>query len=100
MHFLSWSFGTVETWIIFDAMGVSVSLPQVLVVESLGMAARSAGFAIPGALAVQESGFVLAAMSVGLPESAGLALSLVKRVREILVGVAGIALAWLGGGFR
>ena len=100
LHFLSWSFGTVETWIIFDAMGVSASLPQVLVVESLGMAARSAGFAKPGALAEQESGFVLSAMSVGLPESAGLALSLVKRVREILVGVAGIALGWLGGGFR
>jgi putative membrane protein len=100
LHFLSWSLGTIETWIIFAALGVPASLAQALVVESLGMAARTAGFAIPGALAVQEGGFALAALSVGLPESAGLALSLVKRAREVLVGVAGVALGWLGGGFR
>jgi len=100
LHFLSWSLGTIETWLVLYALGVPASLPQALVVESLGMAARTAGFAVPGALAVQESGFMLAALSAGLPESAGLSLSLIKRAREILVGVAGIALAWLGGGFR
>jgi len=100
LHTLSWALGTLETWIVFQALGVPASLPQALVVESLGMAARTAGFAIPGALAVQEGGFALAALAVGLPESAGLALSLVKRAREVLVGVAGVGLAWLGGGFR
>jgi putative membrane protein len=100
LHVLSWSLGTVETWIVLYALGVPASLPQALVIESLGMAARTAGFAIPGALAVQEGGFALAALSAGLPESAGLSLSLVKRVREILVGVVGVVLAWLGGGFR
>jgi putative membrane protein len=100
LHFLSWSLGTIETWVVLYALGVPASLAQALVVESLGMAARTAGFAIPGALAVQEGGFALAALSAGLPESTGLSLSLVKRVREILVGVAGVALAWLGGGFR
>jgi putative membrane protein len=100
LHLVSWSLGTIETWIVLYALGVPASLPQAFVVESLGMAARTAGFAIPGALAVQEGGFALAALSVGLPESAGLSLSLVKRAREVLVGAAGVALAWLGGGFR
>jgi putative membrane protein len=96
-HFVSWSLGTFETWIVLRALGAPAGLLQALVVESLGMAARSAGFAIPGALAVQEGGFVLAAMSVGLPDSAGLSLSLVKRAREVLVGVAGVTLARWGG---
>lgn len=100
MHFVSWSMGTLETWVILYALGVPASLAQALVVESLGMAARTAGFAVPGALAVQEGGFALAALSVGLPETAGLSLSLVKRVREVLVGSAGVTLGWLGGGFR
>lgn len=100
LHFLSWSLGMIETWVILYALGVPASLAQALVIESLGMAARTAGFAIPGALAVQEGGFALAALSAGLPESVGLSLSLVKRTREILVGVAGVVLAWLGGGFR
>lgn len=99
LHVMSWSLGTLETWIILSALGFPASLPRALVVESLGMAARTAGFAIPGALAVQEGGFALAALSVGLPESAGLSLSLVKRAREVLVGAAGVALAWIGRGF-
>ena len=100
VHFLAWVIGTLETWIVLYALGVPASLAKALVVESLGMAARTAGFAIPGALAVQEGGFALAALSVGLPESAGLSLSLVKRAREVLVGIAGVALAWFGRGFR
>jgi putative membrane protein len=100
LHFVSWSLGTIETWIVLRALGAPASLAQALVVESLGMAARSAGFAIPGALAVQEGGFALAALSVGLPDSAGLSLSLVKRAREALVGSAGVMLARWGGGVR
>jgi uncharacterized membrane protein YbhN (UPF0104 family) len=100
VHVVSWSLGSVESWIVLHALGVPASLPQAFVVESLGMAARTAGFAIPGAVAVQEGGFALAALSVGLPESAGLSLSLVKRAREVLVGAAGVTLAWWGRGFR
>ncbi|MGI4978736.1 MAG: hypothetical protein ACRYG6_17490, partial [Janthinobacterium lividum] len=73
---------------------------QALVVESLGMAARSAGFALPGAIGVQEGGFVLAAAAAGLSGAAGmatgigvgLALSLIKRLREIAAGMLGLAL--------
>jgi putative membrane protein len=100
LHLLSWSIGTVETSVVLYALGVPASLQQAMVVESLGMAARTTGFVIPGALAVQEGGFALAAMSVGLPASAGLSLSLVKRVREVLVGFAGLWLGWRDGGFR
>ena len=65
---------------------------QALVVESLGMAARSAGFAIPAALGVQEGGFVLAALAAGVPATAALPLVLLKRAREVSVGLIGIAL--------
>lgn len=100
LHFVAWMLGSLETWIILYALGIPASLSKALVVESLGMAARTAGFAIPGALAVQEGGFALAALSVGIPEAAGLSISLVKRVREILIGIAGVTLGWVGGGFR
>ena len=95
LHLLAWSLGTAESWAVLHALGLDVSLAQALVVESLGMAARSAGFAVPGALVVQETGFVLAAVAAGLPDSAGLALSLVKRLREVGTGLIGLAL-WRG----
>jgi hypothetical protein len=47
------------------------------------------------ALAVQEGGFALAAMSIGLPESVGLSLSLVKRVRKF--SLVSPVYGWLGG---
>jgi putative membrane protein len=97
LHFLSWSLGVIETWIVLRALAAPASLMQALVIESLGMAARSAGFAVPGALVVQEGGFALAALSVGLPEAAGLSLSLIKRVREVIVGSVGVMLARWGG---
>ena len=86
----AWALGTGETWLVLQALGVDASPGQAFVVESLGMAARSAGFVVPGALAIQEGGFVLAAAAVGLPGVAALSLSLVKRVRELLIGLAGL----------
>ncbi len=87
----AWALGAGETWLVLQALGVDASPGQAFVVESLAMAARSAGFAVPGALAIQEGGFVLAAAAVGLPGVAALSLSLVKRVRELLIGLAGLA---------
>jgi putative membrane protein len=88
---IAWVLGTAETWLVLHALGLDASAGQAFVVESLGMAARSAGFAVPGALAIQEGGFVLAAAAVGLAGTAALSLSLVKRVRELVIGLAGLA---------
>lgn len=93
LHLLAWLLGVAETWLALLAMGRPVGLVAALVVESLGMAARSVGFLVPGALGVQEGGFVLVGSLVGLPPDAAIALSMVKRARELLVGVPGL-LAW------
>ena len=98
LHGLAWLLGTAETWAVLHALGLGASPAQALVVESLGMAARSAGFALPGAIGVQEGGFILAVAAAGLPGVAstgvatGLSLSLLKRLRETGTGVIGLAL--------
>jgi uncharacterized membrane protein YbhN (UPF0104 family) len=93
LHLLAWLLGVGETWLVLAAMGHPVGAGGAFVVESLGMAARSAGFLVPGALGVQEGGFVLVGSLIGLPPDAAIALSMVKRARELLVGVPGL-LAW------
>jgi len=67
LHALAWLLGTVETWAVLHALGLGATPQPALVVESLGMAARSAGFALPGAIGVQEGGFILAVAAAGLP---------------------------------
>ena len=93
LHFLAWLLGTLETWLALYAMGLPVPWEQAFVIESLGQAVRSAGFAVPGALGVQEAGFILVAGLFGIPPDSAIALSMVKRARELAVGLPGL-LAW------
>jgi putative membrane protein len=87
---IGWVVGTGEVYLILLLIHHPVSWLEALLLESLGQAIRSAGFAIPGALGVQEGGYLLLAPLAGLPPDAALALSLAKRARELLLGIPGI----------
>lgn len=89
----TWLLHTGETWLALYFLGAPVSLEKALVLESLGTAVRSVAFAVPGGVGVQEGGFVLLGSLVGLRPELSLALALVKRVRELLVGGPGLV-AW------
>ena len=90
LHLLSWLAGSLEVWAILWVLGVPVSLAEALVIESLGQAIRSAAFIIPGGYGVQEGGFILIGVWLGLPPGIGLSVSLLKRVREIILGLPGL----------
>ncbi len=89
----SWALGTLEVWVILRALGVEPGVEVCFVIESLAMAARSAGFAIPGAVGIQEGGFVLACGLFGIGAETALALSVLKRLRELIVGGSAL-LVW------
>ena len=93
LHLLSWLAGTFEVWLIMYFIGWPVTLTEALVLESLGQAVRSAAFFIPGGLGAQEAGYLLFGLIYGLPPEQGLALSLIKRLREVMLGIPGI-FAW------
>ena len=82
-----------EVWLALALMGHPVTVTEAIVLESLGHGIRAAGFAIPAGLGVQEGGFVLLGLALGLGPEVGLALSLAKRFRELLVGLPGLV-AW------
>ena len=85
-----WIVGTGEVWLALKLIGHPVGWVDALLLESLGQAIRGAAFMIPGSLGVQEGGYLLLAPLVGLPPDAALALSLIKRSREILLGLPGL----------
>lgn len=87
---VGWIVGTGEVFLITRLVGTPVSWRDAFVLESLGQAIRGAGFAIPGALGVQEGGYLLLAPLAGLAPNAALALSLAKRARELLLGLPGL----------
>jgi len=90
LSLVGWIVGTGEVFLIGSFLGTPVSWRDAFVLESLGQAIRGAGFAIPGALGVQEGGYLLLAPLAGLAPDAALALSLAKRARELLLGLPGL----------
>jgi len=98
-HLAGWAFGAGEVWLALLFLGHPVDLASAFVLESLGVAVRAAAFAVPGALGVQEGGFVVLGGVFGIPPDVCLALSLTKRAREILIGVPGL-IAWQIGAAR
>jgi len=93
LHFCGWVMSGVGTWIAFRLMGERVDLAPVLAIESLVYAARSAAFVVPNALGVQEAAYALLAPVLGVGREFGLAVSLIKRARDLVIGVP-VLLAW------
>jgi phosphate/sulfate permease len=90
LNLLGWFVGVGEVYLIAWLLGTPVSWSHALLLESVGQAIRGAGFAIPGALGVQEGGYLLLAPLAGLSPNVGVALSLAKRSRELLLGIPGL----------
>jgi putative membrane protein len=88
-----WVAGAGEIWLALHFLGHPVGLGEAILVESLVQAVRTAAFFVPAAIGVQEAGFVLICGAIGVPAQPALALALVKRARELLLGLPGLA-AW------
>ncbi len=87
---MAWLWPCLELWLLLWLLGHPVSLAEAVVLEATGQAVRSAGFAIPGGLGVQEGGVLLAANWLGVPTELALVAMLIRRVRELAFGLAGL----------
>ena len=90
----SWTVGSVEIWLATYFLGSPVEPLDAFILHAVTMAIRSIAFIVPAGLGVQEGGFVLVGQMLGLSGPTALALGLVRRAREILVGAPGLAAWW------
>jgi putative membrane protein len=88
-----WGAGAIEIWLSLYFLQHPISIVNAVIIESLIQALSSSAFVVPGALGVQEGGFVVIGGLVGLTAETALALALMRRVRDILVFVPALA-AW------
>ncbi|HJU19020.1 MAG TPA: lysylphosphatidylglycerol synthase domain-containing protein [Stellaceae bacterium] len=93
-HLGAWLLGAGEIWLALVAVGHPLNLADCVTIESLSMAARSAGFFLPGALGAQEGGLILAGGLFGLSPETAMSIAVLKRLRDVVVGVPGL-FAWL-----
>jgi putative membrane protein len=90
LRLVGWAAGTGEIWLVMQFLGQPLGVLDAFILESLGSGVRAAAFMVPGALGALEGGFVLFGALFGLPAETALAISLSKRVRELILGLPGL----------
>lgn len=94
LHALAWLLGTAEVAVVLACIGVDhVGLADILVIEALSQAIKAAAFPVPSGLGVQEGGLVLVCGLFGIDADTALALSLARRVPDVVLGLPAL-LVW------
>jgi putative membrane protein len=94
-HLAGWIGGGIGTFIAFRLVGGQITLLNAVALEALLSTLRSVAAPVPAAIGVQEWSYALLARLFGLPEEMGVAVSLLKRAREIVLGVPAL-IYWQG----
>jgi putative membrane protein len=93
LHLLAWLLVGGETWLILSFIDARVGLAAAIVIDSLLSGLRSMAFMVPQALGVQEGAYVLLGAIFGVAPEAALAMSLIRRARDLAIGAPAL-IAW------
>ena len=88
-----WLLGAGEIWLALYFLGQPRSMLDAIAVEALVQAISSAAFVVPGALGVQEGGFLLIGAALGIDGTTALALAAARRLRDVIIFFPGL-IAW------
>jgi putative membrane protein len=82
--------GSGEIWIALHALNLRATLANALILQSMVLTIRSAAFAVPSGLGVQETGYYFVGQLLGIPDYLAVTLALIARVRELAIGIPGV----------
>src|SRR6266403_869224 len=98
LQFAALVLGAFEIWFALRLFEHPVGWGTALVLESMTQAVRHLAFVVPAGIGVQEAGLVLFGHALGIGGELALAVSMVKRMREVLCGLpALVSWQWLEG---
>lgn len=92
-HLVCWMGSAAMTWLALQLLGAHVGFFSSVAIEGVVCGIMSAGFLVPGALGVQEAAYVALGMIFGIDAEISLSLSLLRRGRDILIGIP-VLLIW------
>jgi glycosyltransferase 2 family protein len=93
VHLLGWLGTGVAGWITYRALGVQIDFDDALAIEALLSALAAIAFLVPVNAGVQEAGYAGLGAIFGVPPELSLGVSLVRRARDLAVGIP-ILLLW------
>ena len=92
VHVITVFFGAVEVWIALYFMGHPVSVAAAIAIESIGQGGKAAAFMLPGGIGVQDGTLIAAAAIFGVPVEVAVAMALIKRVPDLVLGIPSLLL--------
>ena len=95
VHLLLWLAGAGLTWVALSFLNVSISFVGAIAIEGVVCGLMSASFLVPAALGVQEAAYVALGLLFGISAEISLSLSLLRRGRDIAIGIP-VLLLWQG----
>jgi putative membrane protein len=84
---------TSEVWLACYLLGHPISLIEALMLKSLTSTISDIAFFIPNAYGIQEGGYIMLGLLLGLTPDFSLALSIATRIRELIIDLPGL-LVW------
>ncbi len=94
-HLAGWAVSGVQVWVAVQGLAHPLGFGDCFALAALVSAARSAFFVVPWSAGVQEGGFMLVGLALGMHAPEAIALSLVLRARDVLVGAPAVLLWYL-----
>jgi uncharacterized protein (TIRG00374 family) len=91
---LNWMIGTIEVYAILMLLGAPVTIWEAWILESAVQLTRTATFFIPLSLGTQEAALFVISSAITGNGSVGLAISIIKRLRELVWIAWGFAIGW------
>lgn len=99
IHLCGWIATGIATWLSLHLLGLDLPIVPILALEAVLDAVVAVAFIVPGAIGVQEAGYVGLGTMFGIPPDLALGVSLLRRAREASWGVPILAL-WQWQEFR
>jgi putative membrane protein len=85
---------TLEICLVCQLIGLPIGFPEAFVIQSLTRAVRAAAFFVPAGVGVQELSVLWLTGVFGIPPAGAMAIALVKRARELVVGLPALGV-WM-----
>lgn len=87
LHLACWIASGIEVWLALRVAGAPLDFGKVLVLEAFVYGSRTAAFVVPIGIGAQEGAYVLVGVTLGLTPEMALALSFLKRARDLAIGL-------------
>ncbi len=93
LQFVALVSASFEIWFALRLFQHPVGIRTAVALESMTLAVRHVAFFVPAGIGVQEAGLVLFGHALGIDGDLALAVSMTKRIREIIWGIP-VLISW------